>query len=102
MSATRKTDRTVERAASPLVGNPIVVAEFWKNRHGESIRATLVAYENRNCFDLRQYFVGHGGRMTPTTKGITIAVLRLPELAKACTKALSKARELGLLATEDV
>ena len=79
------------------LAEPVKVAEFWKNRKGESIRATLVTYEGRNCFDLRQHFVAHDGRMQPTKKGITVAVLRLPELAAAVNKAVSVARDLGLI-----
>jgi hypothetical protein len=92
----RKTSRSIERAG-PALAEPVKVAEFWKNRKGESIRATLVTYEGRNCFDLRQHFTAHDGRMQPTKRGITVAVLRLPELAAAVSKALAKAIELGLI-----
>src|ERR1035437_1802278 len=84
----RKTSRTIDRAGATLA-EPVKVAEFWKNRKGESVRATLVTYEGRNCFDLRQHFTAHDGRMRPTKKGITVAVLRLPELAAAVNKAVS-------------
>jgi hypothetical protein len=79
------------------LAEPVKVAEFWKNRKGESIRATLITYEGRNCFDLRQHFTAHDGRMQPTRKGITLAVLRLPQLAAAVNKALATAHELGLI-----
>ena len=39
----------------------------------------------------------HQGRLVPTPKGVSIVVLRLPELAAAVTKALAKAKELGLI-----
>jgi hypothetical protein len=38
--------------------------------------------------------------MRPTSKGVAVVVLRLPELAKAINKALSRAVELGLLDDE--
>jgi hypothetical protein len=82
------------------MAEPVKVAEFWKNRRGESIRATLVCYEGRNCFDLRQHFTADDGELRPTKKGITIAVLRLPELVAAVSKALVRARELGLIEVE--
>jgi hypothetical protein len=82
------------------LAEPVKVAEFWKNRRGESIRATLVCYEGRDCFDLRQHFMADDGKLRPTKKGITIAVLRLPDLAAAVNKALVRARELGLLAPD--
>jgi hypothetical protein len=95
----RKSSRTIERAG-PALAEPVKVAEFWKNRKGESIRAQLVTYQGINCFDLRQHFTGHDGRMQPTKKGICIAVLRLPELATAVSRALAKAIELGLIEAE--
>ena len=33
----------------------------------------------------------------PTRKGITVAILRLPELAAAVNKSLARARDLGLI-----
>jgi hypothetical protein len=98
-------DPAAKHTAAPARDNatllePVKVAEFWKNRRGESIRATLVCYEGRNCFDLRQHFTAHDGRMQPTRKGICIAVVRLPELADAIAKALVEARERGLIAAE--
>jgi hypothetical protein len=94
------THRTASARGSVTLLEPVKVAEFWKNRRGESIRATLVCYEGRNCFDLRQHFTAHDGKMQPTRKGINIAVLRLPELANAINRALAKAVELGLLEVE--
>ena len=88
---------TEQKGRVITLAEPVKVAEFWKNRKGESIRATLVTYEGRNCFDLRQHFTAHDGRMQPTKKGITVAVLRLPELAAAVNKAVSVARDLGLI-----
>jgi hypothetical protein len=98
------TDRATPARPRPVsaiaLAEPVKIAEFWKNRKGESIRATLVTYEGRNCFDLRQHFVAHDGRMQPTRKGITVAVLRLPALAAAVNAALARARELGLIEGE--
>ena len=37
------------------------------------------------------------GKLAPTHQGLAMVVLRLPDLAKAITKALAKALELGLL-----
>jgi hypothetical protein len=38
--------------------------------------------------------------LVPTKKGLAMAARRLPELANAITKALEKARELGLIDDE--
>jgi hypothetical protein len=40
------------------------------------------------------------GKLQPTGKGVAMVVLRLPELAAAVNKALTKARELNLLGDE--
>jgi hypothetical protein len=99
-SAARPAVAAEQKGRVVTLPEPVKVAELWKNRRGETIRATLVTYEGRNCFDLRQHFTAHDGRMQPTKKGITVAVLRLPELAAAVNKAVSTARDLGLIDDE--
>ena len=42
----RKTARTAAPSA-PTFAEPLKVAEFWKNRRGESIRVSLSTYEGR-------------------------------------------------------
>jgi hypothetical protein len=102
-SSTRRAPQAKHSIARQAVTlpEPVRVAEFWKNRRGESIRATLATYEGRNYFDLRQHCTAHDGKMQPTQKGINVAVLRLPELARAVAKALATARELGLIDGEE-
>lgn len=76
------------------------IAKFWINRRGEALYAQFREFENRQYFDLRKYFTTKDGTMAPTTKGVTISVHRLPELAKAIDKALHQARSEGLLRDE--
>jgi hypothetical protein len=76
---------------------PIVVHQFWKNRKHDAIIVSLSTYEGRNLVDVRQHFMTKEGKLAPTQKGLAIVVLRLPELAAGIAKALTKARELGLL-----
>jgi hypothetical protein len=90
------TPRTPARGRATLP-EPVKVAEFWKNRRGESIRVTLETYEGRNLVDVRQCRTGDDGKMLMTKRGISLSVLRLPELARAINKALQKAIELGLV-----
>ncbi len=75
---------------------------FWKNRGGEAIVVSLKTYEGRALIDVRQSFTNKEGKLQPTSRGVAMAVLRLPELATAINKALAKARELGLLEGEGV
>lgn len=77
---------------------PIVVSEFWANRSGKSVRVQLHKYEGCTLVDVRKHFTADDGKMQPTKKGLSIAVARLPDLAKAINHAVDKARELGLIA----
>ena len=79
---------------------PVKVAEFWKNRRGESVRVSLQNYEGHDLVDVRQCFTDRTGRTQATKKGVSISIRRLPELAAAINSALTKARELGLLESE--
>lgn len=85
----------------PTLDEPIEIAKFWKNRRGEAVIVSLSTYEGHNLVDLRTHGTDRTGRLVPTTKGLAIVVLRLPDLAAAVIKALAKARELGLVDAED-
>ncbi len=82
----------------PTLPEPVVISEFWANRHGESVRVQLREYEGRALVDVRKHFTATDGKLQPTKKGLSIAIARLPDLAGAINKALSKAIELGLIA----
>jgi hypothetical protein len=79
---------------------PVEIAKFWKNRRHDAIVVSLSTYEGKNLVDVRMHAM-KDGRLLPTPKGVAMVVLRLPELQKAVTKALAKARELGLLPDDD-
>jgi hypothetical protein len=84
----------------PTLQEPVVVSKFWKNRQHDAIVTSLSTYEGRNLVDVRMHHMNSAGCLVPTPKGISVVVLRLPELADAVNKALAKARELGLLDDE--
>jgi hypothetical protein len=78
--------------------DPVIVAQFFKNRRKEIVRVTLAEYEGHPLVDVRQFFTDEkDGRVRATRKGIAMAVRRLPDLADAINKAMAKARELGLI-----
>jgi Transcriptional Coactivator p15 (PC4) len=79
---------------------PVIVHQFWKNRRHDAVVVSLTTFEGHNLVDVRQHFMNKEGKLQPTQKGLAIVVLRLPDLAKAVTKALAKARELGLIDDE--
>ena len=78
---------------------PIVIAQWWKNRGGKSVRVTLSTYADRNLVDLRTWFTADG-KLQPG-KGFAADVRRLPRLAAALAKAEAKATELGLITGEN-
>jgi hypothetical protein len=80
---------------------PITVAEFWRNRGGESIRVEIREYQGRVVVDVRVHFPDAKGVLRPSKKGVCVAIKRLPELARGITKALARARELGLIADDE-
>jgi hypothetical protein len=95
-----KTRDAPQRRGHPTLAEPVTVARFWKNRAHDAIVVELSTFEDRNVLDVRTNVMSRG-RLVPTPKGISIAVLRLPDLHKAITKALKQARELGLLPPDD-
>ena len=86
-------------ARRPTLDEPVVISKFWKNRRHDAVIVSLSTYEGHNLVDLRTHAMKEG-RLIPTPKGLAMAVRRLPELAAAVTKALAKARELGLIVDE--
>jgi Transcriptional Coactivator p15 (PC4) len=85
-------------AQRPTLDEPITIARFWKTRwRTESVHVELAAYEGHNLISVRVYRTDAGGCDRPTTKGVSLAVARLPELAAAVQKALAKAKELNLI-----
>ncbi len=83
-------------SARVTLPEPVEIAKFWKNRRHDAIVVSLSTYEGKNIVDVRMHAMKKG-RLLPTPKGVAMVILRLPELAKAVTKALAKAKELGLL-----
>lgn len=83
----------------PKLTEPVIVAEWWKNRRGDSIRVCLNTYEGHNLVDIRSWFSGDG-RLKPG-KGFSCNIRHLPRLAKEIEKALTEARRLDLIAADD-
>jgi hypothetical protein len=75
---------------------PIIISRFWKNRSHDAIEVSLKSFEGMNLCDVRTFTMRDGG-LVPTTKGISVVIPRLRDLAKAINKAVTKAQQLGLL-----
>ena len=92
--------KPVNQSARPTLSEPIIIAEFWANRRGHSVRIQLREFEGRLIVDMRKHFTDNAGRLQATRKGLALLVNRLPELADGVNRALAKARELGLIKAE--
>jgi len=80
---------------SAALSEPLTIAEWWKNRRGESVRLVLNNFQGRNIFDLRTWYTADS-QLKPG-KGFAVEVRHLPRLAAEIAKAEAKARELGLI-----
>jgi hypothetical protein len=84
-------------AAAPLLAEPITIAEWSKNRRGESIRLVLGQFQGRSIVDLRTWYTADG-KLKPG-KGFAAEVRHLPRLAAAIAKAEAKARDSAVVAS---
>jgi hypothetical protein len=84
----------------PTLSEPIVIAQWWRNRRGEAVRVQLSTWEGHNLIDIRTWHSSTEGKLLPG-KGFAASVRHLPRLAAALTKAVTKATELGLISTDD-
>jgi hypothetical protein len=82
----------------PTLPEPIEVAKFWKSRRRDiAVVVAIGPYKEHNLISVREHVVGSDGIMRPSTRGVSLVVRRLPELAAALAKAMQQAQTLGLL-----
>jgi Transcriptional Coactivator p15 (PC4) len=79
----------------PHLAEPKIIAEWWRDRSGHSIRVALQTYNGHNLLDIRTWYTVQG-KLVPG-RGFSANVRHLPRLAKELTKAIRHAVELGLL-----
>jgi hypothetical protein len=78
----------------------IEIGKFFKNRKGDVIVVQIKEFQGVVFADVRQFFTGEDGVTRPTKRGVAISLRKLEELAGLINKAITKARELGLLHDE--
>jgi ABC-type amino acid transport substrate-binding protein len=81
----------------PQLTEPVIVERLWANRQHDAVYVTLSTFRDQNLVDIRKHSMDRSGKLVPTPKGFALKITRLPDLAKAVNKALTKAIELGLL-----
>jgi hypothetical protein len=87
--------------ARPKLSEPVIVHRCWVNRQHDALIVSLSTFQDTNIVDVRKHSMTRDGRLVPTAKGIALKVTRLPDLLKAITKAVERARELGLLDSDE-
>jgi hypothetical protein len=93
---TEEPETDARRSPRVTLPEPVPVDSWWRNRRHEAVVSKLYTLNGRNIFDIRIHEM-QNGRLVPTRKGVAIVVLRLIDLQKSITKAVKKARELGLI-----
>jgi hypothetical protein len=97
----RKPNRRMPPRQCPISeSESIEVHKIWKDRRGNALVFSLKSYQRGAFFDDRIFFTDNAGILRPSAKGITAPPNKLTEIARALTKAVETARELGLLNVE--
>src|SRR5438552_13655689 len=91
--ARRRAERNSEGAKS---NDPLIVAEWPLNR-GDRLRVSIEDFKGAQLISIRKWFTTEGGELRPTSKGISLAVRHLPQLAAAVESALILASDRGLV-----
>lgn len=80
------------------MADPVIIGTFAKNNR-ETVRVALDEYQGHKLIDLRvcTELSATSKTLTPTKKGLSIKVDRLPELRRLVVEAEARAIELGLL-----
>ncbi len=92
----RKTDR--RQAPKPALTEPVEIKKFYANRKGDVVVIAIRQIEDGQPFlDIRKFFIDQSGIMRPTKKGVSVAIIRAPDLCDGVTKAVKIAQQLGLL-----
>jgi hypothetical protein len=86
--------------AAPKPAFPIFVAE-WDRNSREVVRVALDHYNGRHTINARVWYHDDNDVLKPGKTGIDLAVKHLPALADAMAKALTVARDLGLIEGPD-
>ena len=75
---------------------PVIVGAFDLNA-SDVVRVELGSFNGRDVIGFRKWFRSADGSVRPTSKGLTVAVRHLPNLARLANEALARARADGLI-----
>jgi hypothetical protein len=97
--APARTEAATARRKAQHLSEPIMIDRWWKNRAHDAVYIRLAPYKEHVLIDIRVWVTPSNG-ITRPGKGFSCTAKHLPRLVDALTKALAKARELGLVDTE--
>jgi hypothetical protein len=83
----------------PTLAGLIEISKWWRTRGGEAIVVELTPWAGRTLIHVRTWH-SEAGRLKPG-KGFCCEAKHLPRLASALAKACSRARDPGLIASDD-
>ena len=77
----------------------LIVIATWPKNSRETLRVALDRYKDMDLVDVRVCVAldATTGALTPTAKGISLSVSKLPALVAALSAAEARARALGLI-----
>jgi hypothetical protein len=91
--AQQEPQRNSNQSQNPDTG---IIAEWPLKRH-ERLRVSLELFNGVWLLNSRKWFEAENGEWRPSKQGIALGVKHLPHLAESVAKALSIARERGLI-----
>ena len=90
-----------DNAAPEQERAPIEISKFWVTRSGEALITQITFFRGKPFLDCRRHYTDKAGKLAPTKKGFTISLRKLPELAKAVSKAEAEAKAHGLIGGDE-
>jgi hypothetical protein len=76
------------------------IIDEWPLKRHERLRVSVELFNGTWLINCRKWFEAENGEWRPGKQGVALGVKHLPRLAEAVTKALSIARERGLIAVD--
>ncbi|MGO9399736.1 MAG: transcriptional coactivator p15/PC4 family protein [Xanthobacteraceae bacterium] len=85
------------RGNRPQTDSDVGIIAEWPLKRHECLRVSIELFNGLWLINSRKWFEAENGEWRPGKQGIALGVKHLPQLAEAVTKALSIARDCGLI-----
>jgi hypothetical protein len=94
--STSEAEATNARRRTPQIAEAIIIDRWWKNRAHDAVYVRLAPFKEHTLVDIRVWVTPADG-ITRPAKGFSCTIKHLPRLVESLSKALARARTLGLL-----